>query len=155
MRHTPASKALAKYKVLDLTRARAGPTAARQLADWGAQVIKIEMPGSDDTPDFMDRHSPDFQNLHRNKRSMTLNLKSPEGLDIFKQLARHADVIVENYRPDVKHRLGIDYAAIKAIVRDHRVAIRGRRRARRSLSLSSRISLWTQSHISAIKRPSV
>jgi crotonobetainyl-CoA:carnitine CoA-transferase CaiB-like acyl-CoA transferase len=155
MRHTPASKALAKYKVLDLTRARAGPTAARQLADWGAQVIKIEMPGSDDTPDFMDRHSPDFQNLHRNKRSMTLNLKSPEGLDIFKQLARHADVIVENYRPDVKHRLGIDYAAIKAIVRDHRVAIRGRRRARRSLSLSSRISLWTQSHLSAIKRPSV
>jgi crotonobetainyl-CoA:carnitine CoA-transferase CaiB-like acyl-CoA transferase len=115
MRHTPASKALAKYKVLDLTRARAGPTAARQLADWGAQVIKIEMPGSDDTPDFMDRHSPDFQNLHRNKRSMTLNLKRPEGLDIFKQLARHADVIVENYRPDVKHRLGIDYEAIKAI----------------------------------------
>ena len=115
MRHTPASKALAKYKVLDLTRARAGPTAARQLADWGAQVIKIEMPGSDDTPDFMDRHSPDFQNLHRNKRSMTLNLKSPEGLAIFKQLARHADVIVENYRPDVKHRLGIDYESIKAI----------------------------------------
>src|ERR671914_146887 len=59
------------------------------------------MPGSDDTPDFMDRHSPDFQNLHRNKRSMTLNLKHPEGLDIFKQLARHADVIVENYRPGV------------------------------------------------------
>ncbi len=115
MRHTPASKALAKYTVIDLTRARAGPTAVRQLADWGAQVIKIEMPGSDDTPDFMDRHSPDFQNLHRNKRSMTLNLKSPEGRDIFKQLARHADVIVENYRPDVKHRLGIDYAAIKAI----------------------------------------
>jgi crotonobetainyl-CoA:carnitine CoA-transferase CaiB-like acyl-CoA transferase len=115
MRHTPASKALAKYKVLDLTRARAGPTAVRQLADWGAQVIKMEMPGSDATPDFMDRHSPDFQNLHRNKRSMTLNLKHPEGLDIFKQLARHADVIVENYRPDVKHRLSIDYAAIKAI----------------------------------------
>jgi crotonobetainyl-CoA:carnitine CoA-transferase CaiB-like acyl-CoA transferase len=111
----PASKALAKYTVLDLTRARAGPTAVRQLADWGAQVIKIEMPGSDDTPDFMDRHSPDFQNLHRNKRSMTLNLKHPEGLDVFKQLARRADVIVENYRPDVKHRLGIDYEAIKAI----------------------------------------
>ena len=106
-----ASKALAKYTVLDLTRARAGPTAVRQLADWGAQVIKIELPGSDDTPDFMDRHSPDFQNLHRNKRSMTLNLKRPEGRAIFKQLARHADVIVENYRPDVKHRLGIDYAA--------------------------------------------
>src|ERR671936_215028 len=115
MRHTPASTALAKYTVLDLTRARAGPTAVRQLADWGAQVIKIEMPGSDHAPDFMDRHSPDFQNLHRNKRSMTLNLKSPEGLDIFKQLVRHADVIVENYRPDVKHRLGIDYESIKAI----------------------------------------
>jgi crotonobetainyl-CoA:carnitine CoA-transferase CaiB-like acyl-CoA transferase len=111
----PASKALAKYTVLDLTRARAGPTAVRQLADWGAQVIKIEMPGSDETPDFMDRHSPDFQNLHRNKRSMTLNLKHPDGLAIFKQLARHADVIVENYRPDVKHRLGIDYDAIQAI----------------------------------------
>jgi formyl-CoA transferase len=111
----PASKALAKYKVLDLTRARAGPTAARQLADWGAQVIKIELPDSDQTPDFMDRHSPDFQNLHRNKRSLTLNLKSPEGLDIFKKLAREADVIVENYRPDVKHRLGIDYESIKAI----------------------------------------
>jgi crotonobetainyl-CoA:carnitine CoA-transferase CaiB-like acyl-CoA transferase len=115
MRHTPASTALAKYTVLDLTRARAGPTAVRQLADWGAQVIKIEMPGSDDTPDFMDRHSPDFQNLHRNKRSMTLNLKHPEGLDIFTQLARHADVLVENYRPDVKHRLGMDYEAINAI----------------------------------------
>ncbi len=110
-----ASTALSKYKVLDLTRARAGPTAVRQLADWGAQVIKIELPGSDDTPDFMDRHSPDFQNLHRNKRSMTLNLKHPEGLDIFQQLARQADVIVENYRPDVKRRLGIDYEAIKAI----------------------------------------
>jgi len=115
MRQAPASQALAKYKVLDLTRARAGPTAVRQLADWGAQVIKIELPGSDDSPDFMDRHSPDFQNLHRNKRSMTLNLKHPDGLAIFKQLARHADVIVENYRPDVKHRLGIDYEAIKAI----------------------------------------
>jgi formyl-CoA transferase len=115
MSQATASQALAKYKVLDLTRARAGPTAVRQLADWGAQVIKIELPGSDDTPDFMDRPSPDFQNLHRNKRSMTLNLKHPDGRDIFKQLARYADVIVENYRPDVKHRLGIDYEAIKAI----------------------------------------
>jgi formyl-CoA transferase len=115
MSQATASKALSKYKVLDLTRARAGPTAARQLADWGAQVIKIEMPESDQAPDFMDRHSPDFQNLHRNKRSMTLNLKSPEGLDIFKRLARQADVIIENYRPDVKKRLGIDYESIKAI----------------------------------------
>jgi formyl-CoA transferase len=115
MRHTPASTALAKYTVLDLTRARAGPTAVRQLADWGAQVIKIAMPGSDDTPDCMDRPGPDWQNLHRNKRSMTLNLQRPAGLDIFKQLARQADVLVEHYRPDVPHRLGIDSAASQAI----------------------------------------
>src|SRR6266542_1527428 len=115
MNHGRSEGPLARFKVVDLSRVRAGPTAVRQLADWGAQVIKVEMPGSDDTPGFMDRHSPDFQNLHRNKRSMTLNLKHPEGLAIFKQLARHADVIVENYRPDVKHRLGIDYEAIKAI----------------------------------------
>ncbi len=80
MRPDPASKALAKYKVLDLTRARAGPTAVKQLADWGAQVIKIEMPERGQVSDFASRHSPDFQNLHRNKRSLTLNLKSPEGL---------------------------------------------------------------------------
>src|SRR6186713_1327724 len=104
---------LSPYFVLDLTRARAGPTAARQLADWGAQVIKLAMPGSDQISDFMDRHSPDFQNLHRNTRSMTLKLKSPEGLAIFKRLARDADVIIESYRPGVKKRLGIDYASIK------------------------------------------
>src|SRR3954465_8235374 len=115
MRHTPASTALAKYTVLDLTRARAGPTAVRQLADWGAQVIKIEMPGSDDTPDFMDRHGPDFQNLHRNKRSLTLNLKHPDGLAIFRRLAVEADVVVENYRPAVKHRLGIGYESLRAL----------------------------------------
>ncbi len=112
---TPASKALAKYKVLDLTRARAGPTAVKQLADWGAQVIKIELPETGQAADFASRHSPDFQNLHRNKRSLTLNLKSPEGVKIFMQLAHEADVIVENYRPDVKHRLGIDYESVKAI----------------------------------------
>ena len=111
----PASKALAKYKVLDLTRARAGPTAVKQLADWGAQVIKIELPETGQAADFASRHSPDFQNLHRNKRSLTLNLKSPDGVEIFMQLAREADVIVENYRPDVKHRLGIDYESVKAI----------------------------------------
>ena len=109
-----ASQALARFKVLDLTRARAGPTCARQLADWGADVIKIEM--TDDSVDMgRDRHGFDFQNLHRNKRSMTLNLKDPEGLKVFKRLARTADVIVENYRPDVKFRLGIDYESIKAV----------------------------------------
>jgi formyl-CoA transferase len=108
---------LSRFSVLDLTRARAGPTAARQLADWGAKVIKIEelvKPGDDDGP-FEQRHGPDFQNLHRNKRSLTLNLKDPEGLAIFKRLAEKTDVVLENYRPDVKHRLGIDYETLKKI----------------------------------------
>ena len=111
----PASTVLSKYKVLDLTRARAGPTAVKQLADWGASVIKIEMPDTGGPSDFAARHSPDFQNLHRNKRSLTLNLKDPKGVEIFKKLAADADVIIENYRPDVKNRLGIDYETIKAI----------------------------------------
>jgi crotonobetainyl-CoA:carnitine CoA-transferase CaiB-like acyl-CoA transferase len=109
-------QALARFKVLDLTRARAGPTCARQLADWGADVIKIEEPpkiGADDLSGA--RHGFDFQNLHRNKRSMTLNLKHPDGVAIFKRLATDTDVIVENYRSRVKHRLGIDYEAIRAI----------------------------------------
>jgi crotonobetainyl-CoA:carnitine CoA-transferase CaiB-like acyl-CoA transferase len=101
---------LAHITVLDLTAHRAGPTAVRQLADWGAKVIKIEPPG----PDKGDatggkRHGFDFQNLHRNKRGMTLNLKSEEGRSIFMKMAVQADVIVENYRSDVKHRLGVDY----------------------------------------------
>ncbi len=109
---------LSKIKVLDLTRARAGPTAVRQLVDWGADAIKIEMPGGR-TGDGMggNRSGFDFQNLHRNKRSMTLNLKHPKGVEIFKTLAKDADVIVENYRADVKHRLGIDYEAIRQINR--------------------------------------
>jgi formyl-CoA transferase len=107
---------LARYKVLDLTRARAGPTCVRQLVDWGAEAIKIEMPGGR-SGDGMggNRHGFDFQNLHRNKKSITLNLKEPEAVDIFKRLARDADVVVENYRPDVKHRLGIDYEALRQI----------------------------------------
>jgi len=102
------STALSDYMVLDLTRVRSGPTCVRQLADWGADVIKIEAP-SDKSEMGGPRAGPDFQNLHRNKRSMTLNLKSEEGKKIFKKLAEKADVIVENFRPDVKHRLGIDY----------------------------------------------
>jgi formyl-CoA transferase len=107
---------LARFHVLDLTRARAGPTCVRQLVDWGAHAIKIEMPGGR-TGDGMggNRHGFDFQNLHRNKRSLTLNLRDPEGVAIFKKLAKDADVIVENYRPDVKRRLGIDYEQIRAI----------------------------------------
>jgi crotonobetainyl-CoA:carnitine CoA-transferase CaiB-like acyl-CoA transferase len=104
---------LSRFTVIDLTRARSGPTAVRQLADWGADVLKIETPGNDG--DISSRNSSDFQNLHRNKRSMTLNLKDPEGIAILKRLAERADVIVENYRPDVKHRLGIDYEALRAI----------------------------------------
>jgi len=104
-------------KVLDLTRARAGPTAVRQLADWGADVIKIEEPSTAEANDVTGglRDGPDFQNLHRNKRSLTLNLKAPAGKQIFFQLATDADVVVENYRADVKHRLGVDYEAVRAV----------------------------------------
>jgi crotonobetainyl-CoA:carnitine CoA-transferase CaiB-like acyl-CoA transferase len=107
---------LAHITVLDLTAHRAGPTAVRQLADWGAKVIKIEPPG----PDKGDatggkRHGFDFQNLHRNKRGMTLNLKSEEGRAIFMKMASQADVIVENYRSDVKHRLGVDYDQVAKV----------------------------------------
>lgn len=113
-----SGQALARFKVLDLTRYRAGPTAARQLADWGADVIKVEMPPAPSentqTDPVKARHGPDFQNLHRNKRSLTLNLKEPEGLAIFKQLADGVDVVIENYRPDVKHRLGIDYDTLRS-----------------------------------------
>ncbi|MBM3224304.1 MAG: CoA transferase [Candidatus Tectomicrobia bacterium] len=107
---------LARFKVLDLTRARAGPTCVRQLVDWGAEAIKIEMPGGR-SGDGMggNRNGFDFQNLHRNKRSVTLNLRNPEGVAIFKQLAKDADIIVENYRPGVKKRLGIDYESLRPI----------------------------------------
>jgi crotonobetainyl-CoA:carnitine CoA-transferase CaiB-like acyl-CoA transferase len=109
---------LSHIKVLDLTAHRAGPTAVRQLADWGAQVIKIEQPpepGS--TTDSMGgaRHGFDFQNLHRNKQAMTLNLKTKEGHAIFMKLAKKADVIVENYRSDVKYRLKVDYKSVKKV----------------------------------------
>ena len=108
---------LSRYTVLDLTRARSGPTAARQLADFGANVIKIEDPNEKDggSGPWERRHGYDFQNLQRNRRSLTLNLKTPEGLAIFKRMAEQADVIVENYRPRVKHRLGIDYESMKKI----------------------------------------
>ena len=109
--------ALSRFKVLDLTRVRAGPTCVRQLADWGADVIKVEMPEGLDQGDPMGgpRMGADFQNLHRNKRGLTLNLKAAEGVAVFRRLVETADVVVENYRPDVKHRLGVDYAALSAV----------------------------------------
>jgi crotonobetainyl-CoA:carnitine CoA-transferase CaiB-like acyl-CoA transferase len=116
----PASSALSDLVVLDLTRVRSGPTCVRQFGDWGANVIKIdarEEGGSDGAgpSDFSSRHDPDFQNLHRNKRAMALDLKNPEGIAIFKKMVAKADIVVENYRPDVKNRLGIDYESLKAI----------------------------------------
>ena len=107
---------LARFKVLDLTRARAGPTCVRQLVDWGADAIKIEMPGGRGGDGMGgNRHGFDFQNLHRNKRALTLNLRDAEGVAILKRLARDADILVENYRPDVKRRLGIDYDDLRAV----------------------------------------
>jgi formyl-CoA transferase len=106
---------LARFTVLDLTRVRAGPTSVRQLADWGANVIKIESPPGVEDQMGGPREGPDFQNLHRNKRSMTLNLKTPEGLATFKRMVKKADVVVENFRPDVKKRLGIDYKTLAKI----------------------------------------
>jgi crotonobetainyl-CoA:carnitine CoA-transferase CaiB-like acyl-CoA transferase len=106
---------LSRFKVLDLTRVRAGPTAVRQLADWGADVIKIEAPPTPGEGLGGPRHGPDFQNLHRNKRSLTLDLKAPDGIEVFHKLVRGADVLVENYRPDVKTRLGIDYEALQPL----------------------------------------
>jgi formyl-CoA transferase len=112
-----ASEALSRFTVLDLTRVRSGPTCVRQLADWGANVVKIdaltedaggEQPGGP-------RRGSDFQNLHRNKRAMTLNLKDERGLALFKRLAAKADVVVENFRPDVKKKLGIDYDSLAAV----------------------------------------
>jgi crotonobetainyl-CoA:carnitine CoA-transferase CaiB-like acyl-CoA transferase len=101
---------LSPYTVIDLTRARSGPTCVRQLADMGAKVIQISA-REDEQGDFP-RRGFDSQNLHRNKRSITLDLKSPKGLDILKRLIAKADVVVENFRPDVKNRLGIDYETL-------------------------------------------
>jgi crotonobetainyl-CoA:carnitine CoA-transferase CaiB-like acyl-CoA transferase len=105
---------LSRFKVVDLTRVRAGPTCVRQLADWGAEVVKVEAV-EDDGGLGGARHGPDFQNLHRNKRSITLDLKQADGVDVLHRLVKRADVLVENFRPDVKHRLKIDYEALKTI----------------------------------------
>lgn len=115
----PASRRpgpLSKFRVIDITRVRAGPTAVRHFADWGADVIRVEAPaGMPDCPLGALRHNFDFQNLHRNKRCMTLNLREPEALKIFYRLVETADVLFENARPAVKERLGIDYKTLSAI----------------------------------------
>lgn len=110
-----ASQALARFTVLDLTRVRSGPTCVRQLADWGANVIKIEMPPEAGDAPGGPREGSDFQNLHRNKRSMTLNLKTKEGRAAFLRMVKKADVVVENFRPDVKRRLKIDYKDVSKV----------------------------------------
>src|ERR1700751_3425997 len=112
-----ASQALSRFTVLDLTRVRAGPTCVRQLADWGANVIKIDAILEDAGGEQLGgpRQGADFQNLHRNKRAMSLNLKDPKGLEVFNRLVAKADVVVENFRPDVKAKLGIDYESVKKI----------------------------------------
>lgn len=118
MNRNSPSRALSGIRVLDLSRVRAGPTCVRMLADFGADVIRIEPPPGIDPNEAMfagNRLGGDFQNLNRNKRSLTLNLKKPRALEVLKRLVADADVVVENWRPDVKVRLGVDYAALRAI----------------------------------------
>src|ERR1700744_615693 len=111
-----ASQALSRFTVLDLTRVRAGPTCARQFADWGANVIKIDALLENGGEQLGGpRRGTDFQNLHRNKRAMTLNLKDPKGVELFMRLVKKADVVIENFRPDVKGKLGIDYESVRKV----------------------------------------
>ncbi|MEM6744723.1 MAG: CaiB/BaiF CoA-transferase family protein, partial [Pseudomonadota bacterium] len=111
------SEALRHIRVLDLTRVRAGPNCCRVLADFGADVIKIEAPEGVDSNAGANgpRDGSDMQNLHRSKRSLTLTLKKPGALEVFRKLVKTADVVVENFRPDVKDRLGIGYEALAAL----------------------------------------
>ena len=103
---------LEQITVIDLTRFRSGPTCVRQLGDMGARLIQVASRNMDQA---MPVHGSDYQNLHRNKRSITLDLKEPRGIEILKRLVERADVLVENFRPDVKRRLGIDYDTLSAI----------------------------------------
>ena len=113
-----ASQALARFRVLDLSRVRAGPNCVRMLTDFGADVIRIEPPPGIDPNEAMfaaNRHAGDFQNINRNKRSMNLNLKKPGAREILMRLVKDADVVVENWRPDVKTKLGLDYESLAAV----------------------------------------
>jgi len=114
---TAARRPLSRFRVLDLTHARAGPFAVRQLSDWGADVLRIERREVDQAAGDLigQREGGDFQNLHRGKRSLGLDLKTDEGRAVFMRLAKDADVVIENMRTDVKHRLGVDYEAIRAV----------------------------------------
>lgn len=119
MSNSPRSGALSRFTILDATRVRAGPTAVRLFADMGARVIKLEIPagapGGDDMIGGRHHNRADYENLHRNKESLTLNMKEAEGVAILHELVKKADVFIENYRPDVKHRLGIGPDALRAI----------------------------------------
>ena len=106
---------LSHIRVLDLTIARAGPTAVRLLADWGADVIRVEPPSGKSQSVTGSRRGADEQNLHRNKRSLTIDLKHPDGHALFLELAAAADVVVENFKADVKHRLKVDYESLKTV----------------------------------------
>jgi crotonobetainyl-CoA:carnitine CoA-transferase CaiB-like acyl-CoA transferase len=114
---TPGCNALARFTVLDLSRVRAGPAASRQLSDWGANVIGVEQPAGEreSEPHVGPREGSDFQNLNRNRKSITLNLKHPSGVEALKRLVAQADVVLENFRPSVKKRLGIDYEALSQV----------------------------------------
>jgi formyl-CoA transferase len=109
----PPSSALNGLTVIDMTQARAGPICVRQLGDWGANVIKIERPGN--PPDWAGRYEADFQSKHRNKRCMVLDLKGREGLAVLNRIVEKADIVVENFRPAVKDRLGFDYASLSKV----------------------------------------
>jgi crotonobetainyl-CoA:carnitine CoA-transferase CaiB-like acyl-CoA transferase len=113
-----ASSALSRFRVLDLSRVRAGPNCVRMLTDFGADVVRIEPPKGVDPNEAMfaaNREGGDFQNINRNKRSMTLNLKKPGARDILMRMVKDADVVVENWRPDVKAKLGMDYASLSSV----------------------------------------
>jgi formyl-CoA transferase len=112
---TMLSQPLHSYKVIDLSYIRAGPTAVRQLSDWGAQVIKIEMPKDNSDDDIDETDTSDYQNIQRNKRSIAINLKHSDGVCILKQLVSTTDILIESFRPDVKYRLGIDYETLRQI----------------------------------------
>ena len=112
----PLPLPLSGFKVLDLTIARAGPTAVRLLADWGADVTRVEPPARKDRGSVTGRRrGSDEQNLHRNKRSLCLDLKTPKGAQVLRRLIAQSDVVAENFRSDVKTRLGLDYEQLKKL----------------------------------------